>query len=294
MTLPEGIHHGVSEAIYHADPCVAPSLSASIARTLLRQSPLHAWHAHPRLNTYPQDADASEASDAGTILHKILLGRGVDIVPIDAPDFRTKAAKEARDAARADGGVPILAHKLNTLHAAAVGARLQIDVHPEGRMLFEPGEPEVTLIWQEGDVWCRARPDFLLDDPRMPILDLKTTGMSAAPADWQRRLVSEYAIQCAFYRRGIAKLRGRTPPMRFIVIEQDPPFGVSVMCAAPALAAYADAEVKRAIRMWRECMQTQQWPGYPAFTAHVDAPQWLLNQQDERLLNEETAREIAA
>ena len=39
--LDTGIHHGVPEARYHSDPCAEPSLSNSIAKLLVRQSPLH-------------------------------------------------------------------------------------------------------------------------------------------------------------------------------------------------------------------------------------------------------------
>ena len=44
-----GIYPGISAADYHADCAPEPSLSSSIARTLLAQSPLHAYHAHPRM-----------------------------------------------------------------------------------------------------------------------------------------------------------------------------------------------------------------------------------------------------
>ena len=42
--LEPGIHN-LSAEVYHADPCVKPSLSSSIANVLLQQSPLHAWMA---------------------------------------------------------------------------------------------------------------------------------------------------------------------------------------------------------------------------------------------------------
>ena len=42
--------YGMSEDCYHADPADAPSLSASIAKILIAETPLHAWTAHPKLN----------------------------------------------------------------------------------------------------------------------------------------------------------------------------------------------------------------------------------------------------
>lgn len=271
--------YNISEAEYHADPCLTPSLSSGIARKLVRQSPMHAWHAHPRLNPAGGDDFNSDAADAGTILHKMLLGKGADIVEIDAPDWRTKAAKEAREEARTAGKVPVLAEKLAELHECAKAARRQIEAHPDGCMLFEPGSSEQAMIWREGQSWCRALVDRTPNDPRLPLIDLKTTGMSAAPGEWERRLVSEYAFQAAFYERGAQALdRANRHPMLFIVIETAAPYAVSVMACAPSLRAIADAEVQRGINLWQHCTSTQSWPGYPAQTAYVDAPAWRINQ----------------
>ena len=63
-----GIHPDVPERIYHDDPAPAPSASASILRTLYRQSAEHAREKHPRLNPRWQDSKSTDAKDAGTIL----------------------------------------------------------------------------------------------------------------------------------------------------------------------------------------------------------------------------------
>ena len=282
--------HGIydlSPEAYHADPCPVPSLSCSIAKKLLRQSPMHAHYAHPRLGGGSFKGD-SQAMDDGTILHTLLLGKGGDIAVIDADDFRTKAAKEAREIARAEGKTPVLAHKMEALEATAAAARRQIMAHPAARALFEPGRAEQAMIWEEDGVWFRSLVDFMPDNPRAALMDIKTTGLSAAPGAWERRLVTEYAIQDAFYARGIEALTGRArPPMLFVVIETDAPHGVSVMAAAESLRAVAKADVERAVRIWRKCMETGEWPGYPQFIASVDAPNWLLNQMEEQILHDE-------
>ena len=285
LMLPPGIHLNIPAAAYHADPCGVPSLSSGIARTLLAASPMHAWHRHPRLNPQHTDGGSSDTMDAGTILHKILLGRGGDIEVIDAADYKANAARAARDAARADGKTPILAHKLDGLHECAKAARQQIEAHPDARHLFEPGDAEAVLIWNEPGITCRAMVDFLPHAPTMPMLDLKTTKMSAAPESWQRSLISTYCIQDEFYNSGNAILARPRPPMRFIVIEQDAPYGVSVLCADPSLSAVAAQKVERAKAIWRQCMHSGDWPGYPLHTAHVAAPAWMLSaMEDEQFM----------
>jgi hypothetical protein len=78
-----------------------------VAKILLDRSPLHAWHAHPRLNPdYRHDDDTK--FDVGNIAHKLMLGRGKDIVVLEFDDWRTKAAKDAREAAAAAGKLAVL------------------------------------------------------------------------------------------------------------------------------------------------------------------------------------------
>ena len=302
--LTEGIWPGVSDGIYHADPCPEPSLSSGIARLLLSRSPMHAWHAHPRLNPNHEPRAGNKAMDAGSMIHKILLGVGQDIEVIEVPygpkhakagqlvtDYKTDAAQAARDAVIARGAIPVFAGDLAEIHEAAAAIRKGIEATVEGAMLFEPGIPEATLIWREGSIWCRARADYLLNDPFMPILDLKTTKLSANPEEWQRKLAADYCFQDAFYRRGLTALRQETPPMRFIVGEQEKPHGVAVCCAAPSLAAYAEDGVERAIRMWGKCLASGNWPGYSPQTAHVECPPWLLNRMEEQSMREELESE---
>lgn len=286
--LDQGIHFGVPEDRYHQDVAPEPSLSNSIAKILVRQSPLHAWHRHPRLNPDHEPDEGGDAADMGSIIHKLLLGVGAEIEEVRVrygskhdkagqfvTDWRTREAAEARDAARAAGRIPVLPHVLAQAHQAAAAARKQLARHPDGSMLFEPGKPEATLVWQEDVIWCRARVDWLLDDPTLPPIDLKTTKLSAAPDSWERRVQQEYAVQAAFYQRGLRAL-GREPraPMLFLVVEQEPPFGVSVLAPAPSLMELADREVERAIQIWTRCIRDDAWPGYPPFTAWVEAKPW--------------------
>jgi hypothetical protein len=56
---------------YLADPCPEPSLNASIAEILLRQSPLHARDAHPRFTHVRREH--SDAFDLGMAVHALVL-----------------------------------------------------------------------------------------------------------------------------------------------------------------------------------------------------------------------------
>src|SRR5437879_7147617 len=105
-----GIYRGISEAEYRADPCPSPSLTQSLCKILIERSPHHAWTECPRLN--PDFlADNDTKFDIGNVAHRIILGRGKDVVPVDFPDWRTKAAQEARQLAFNGGRIAVLLHQ---------------------------------------------------------------------------------------------------------------------------------------------------------------------------------------
>lgn len=279
---------------YHRDCVVEPSLSNSTARILLDQSPLHAHYAHPRLTPEPAEPRESTAvMDFGSALHKLLLGAGADIEVIPFGDYRKDAAKERRDEARQFGRIPLLETVWQRVQAAAHVARTQMLAHPDCLDFFAPGTSEAVMVWQDGGTWCRAMVDRLPDDPTAPLYDVKTTGLSAAPGEWEQRMVRQYRTQPAFYARGAKALRGRMPPpMRFIVVEMQAPYAVSVMASAPSLDEIAQADVERAVALWRTCLRDDAWPGYPLHTAHIEAPNWLFNAAADQAIRNEMMETI--
>lgn len=290
ITTP-GIYADVSEAVYHADPCPTPSLSNSIAKILLDQSALHAADQHPRLRVPDPDDEPREitaAMDFGSALHKTMLGKGAEITLIEASDYRKDVAKGERDSARAAGRIPLLRPAYDRMTRAAEAGLRQMRERADCQDFFAPGISEAVIAWQDGDVWCRSMVDRLPDDPRAPAFDLKGTGLSAAPTEWDRRLVRAYRTQSPFYGRGLKAIRKiEPPPLRYVVVEDKRPFAVSVLTHAPSLYQTAAADVDRAIRIWGDCLRSGRWPGYPQHTAHVEAPNWLLNAADEQALRDE-------
>jgi hypothetical protein len=289
MITSAGIYD-LSSDEYHADPCPAPSLSHSVARILLDRTPKHAQYAHPKFRTQER-GDATAVMDAGSALHKLILGEGDEIAILDFADYRKAAAQEARDVARDAGQIPILAGAYQGLLDCASAALGEMRQHPDLQAFFGQGQSEAVIAWQDnGGIWCRGMVDRLAADPKAPVFDIKTTGLSAAP---EGRLQREYATQAAFYRRGLKAVRGVDPgPFLFVVIETDAPYGVSVMTPAPALLDCAERPIDEAIALWGECLSTDNWPGYPRLTAYVDAPGWMLDRQEERAVRREAIAEM--
>lgn len=119
----------LDEAKYHAD---RDSLSVSGAKLLLR-SPALFRH---RLD-HPEHKDVF---DLGSAAHKLVLGVGPDLAVIDADSWRTKAAQEERDAARAAGAIPLL----KADHERVVAMADRLAEHKTAMTLLSEGEPEVS------------------------------------------------------------------------------------------------------------------------------------------------------
>ena len=265
-------------ADYHADPCPEPSLSCSLAKMLCASSPLHAFYAHPRLNPQAVEENGNHFN-LGTAAHALLLEGRDAMAIIDAPDWRTKAAKEQRDAARAAGQTPLLAHVAQDVVAMVGALRDHLHLHTDGgALMFTDGEPEQTLIWCEDDVWCRARLDWLRSD-RSRIDDYKTTSASANPEMWARTMFGAgFDLQAAWYLRGLRAVSGDPlddpAAFRFAVQETSPPYAVSVIALNPDAMFLAEKKCLYAIEQFREALASGDWRGYPRRTAYATLPAW--------------------
>lgn len=284
MITTPGIFKGFDVQEYFNDPCPEPSLTQSIAKALLDRSPAHAAAAHPRLRlTAEEPDDAPEKYDAakaiGNAAHALMIGRGKTIAVGDFPNWQTKVAKEYRAAAMVSGQEPVLAKHMAKAEkmVAAGGAQLQalgwVDV-------FNQGAGEVVIAWKEGDLWFRALVDWMVDTTM--IYDVKTTSLSCAP-HMIGKLMGDagWSIQAAFIERGLDVLdpdnRGRRT-FRFIPQENDIPFALTGVELTEAVMTLGRKEVQRAIDIWGCCMETDEWPAYPAKVCFPEMPTWRETQ----------------
>lgn len=269
------------------------AFSASLAHTLLEQSPFHAWHRSP-WNPDAVREDSNEA-DIGTYAHAMLLEGGhAGLVVVDAKDWRTNAAKEEREAARAAGKLAILAHKVSAVEAMVEAARVYLAAS-ELRGVFESGAAEQTILWQEvvhaesgrsatdaRIVHCKARPDWLTADASICV-SYKTTDGSAEPNGWIRRQLPQYDVGMALYEHGIrAACKVERTRVVHLVQEQVAPYSCSLIGLSPASQDIAERKLARALATWEACLQRGQFPAYPANICWADPTGWQLAQEEER------------
>jgi hypothetical protein len=267
--------YAISDEDYLADPVIQPSLNNTTARLLLI-SPAHAWAAHPRLGGAPDaERDSTDAQDIGTVAHAMFLLGEDRVRVLNITDFRTNKAKELRDAAIAEGRIPL---KLSSYE----GVRRVVDKLEEFRLrtgAFTGGKPEQTLVWREANQWGRCKVDWLPDEPGAFLWDLKTTS-ALANADTFGRSAFGYDMQAAYYPRGAECVRGEPPEgMRFCVVETKPPYGIKVFEYTPAALDDANEEIAEAIALWERCRDTGAWPSYSDEVEWIDIPPWKLKDR---------------
>lgn len=301
-----GLHEGVSHKAYHDDPCEVPSLSASIAMILLRDSPDHARCAHPRLTAFPNKADdrgeeeeGGEGVDEGepekenpfksrgTLIHALALGGGVDLETVmkcdaktgllsEADTYQTKSARAHKAAIIASGRVPVIASKLKA-------ARMVAD--EIARKVPLPKVREVTGVWESDGVLCRGRIDAL-DMPQR--YDLKTCESAARAATGNHVLDFGLHIAEASYTDMLEtlypELRGKVPPMQYIFFEVKKPHGFLIRTIDAELREEGERCWRQAKRTWQRCLESDNWPNYEPGIGVIDAPPKLAALQLERMV----------
>ena len=251
---------GVSHSAYHADQLPgSPRFSRSVAVTLLQQSPLHAYAAHPALGGAAAD-EPTESMEKGALVHQLLLGGGLEIARVEFPDWRTKAAQAEREEARERGALPVLAHLLDEAAEAAralSGRLLGHDV-----ILGDPFDAEVTALWDSEGVRCKAR--FDLYPGGCWIGDLKVQrNLNVRAFEWGLSKLG-LEIQAHAYQAALAavhpELEGRTS-FEWLLVERKPPYDVAIIPAGRSLVSLGESKWKRALKLWRECLASGVWPG---------------------------------
>src|SRR5690349_3320020 len=101
-----GVFLDVPESEYHADAFGAElRLSVSIAQDLVLESAAHAYLHHPRLGG--ESRVPTKEMDRGSLIHKLLLGKGADVAVVECEAWTKKKDKAARDEHRNAGRLPI-------------------------------------------------------------------------------------------------------------------------------------------------------------------------------------------
>lgn len=279
--LATGVHADVDAARYHADDlCAEPSLSSSLAKVLVTQTPRAAWLQHPRLNArFNPFETGSDKFALGDATHDTLSsdGRRIDLAPFN--DWKSGDARKFRDKSRAQGRVPLT--KPQAVQVAGIAATT---LNQLVRLKIDLGAQEHVFIAHNHGATLRA----MMDSFAPPFVrDFKCTKINLAnDVTVGRHLVEMgYDLRAWFYLH-VAGLvfpewAGR---LRFewIMVEEDEPHGVRIVEADATFLEMGRRKGQHAIRLWERCMASGVWPHLEDLSRTVPYPNWAENQWLER------------
>lgn len=266
-----GIYQNIPDTEYHAAKDI---LSSSGARRLITSTPRKFYEEMTTVRPY------NPAFEIGHAAHTLMLTVGDPFEVVDADSWRTKDAKEARDAALQAGKTPLLAKEYAQVRAMA-DAILE---HPVAGELFTRNDTtsEQSLYWtdEQTGVACRARPDLAVNDWSL-IVDYKTT-LSADPKEFAKSIAKYgYHQQQAWYCEAVETLTGVRPEFVFVCQEKTPPYEVSLIQLDADAVRIGGRLNEDARSIYAACMDSGVWPSYPTSVQVVGLPAWALRQAEQ-------------
>lgn len=216
-----GLVPDMDDAEYHG----GPELSSTGAKRLAR--------CPAEFADYLKNRVEKPEFDFGHAVHSLILGKGQEVVVVDAPDWKTKAAREERDAAHAAGKTPLLAKTF--LEAKAVAQTVLDDQHVGAWFTGDDGFNELSAFAVDPETGCpiRARADRLVEtyDGIARILDIKTTGKDVHAWDLGGRYgtISKLGYhQAAHLYEHVFALNGIRAVYTLVFVTVDAPYRVKV------------------------------------------------------------------
>lgn len=286
-TLGVGLHYNIPASVYHADPCETPSLSSSIAQTLLEQSPAHAALKHPRISPGTK-LDPSKRMRFGSSVHAVLSGDESEIVVGEFKDFKKDEARDWKALVIASGRVPMLRHEMDSQTGTVNALISKAGNGCDNKPFVSHGQSEVTVIWKEGEIYCRARFDRLVISPdgfTADIWDWKVTG-DVSDESLRRRIEDGwYFMRAAFYLRGlhavIPSISGRGC-FFWTFVEDKAPHAVRRVPLCESWRHWGNIMSSRAIDMWSGCLKSGNWSDpLDGLTRNLLPNDWFTRKMEE-------------
>lgn len=293
LDLPDGLHAGIPEALYHARiPGVA---SKSVLDMYDRAPAVHdAW-------LKGAEGKTSEAFAFGKAFHCAVLEpdvyRATYTVEPDftfaEPDFgdcRFKEAKAKRDAWREANGYKESLSARDRWREANAGKQLleqadataiagmvrSIAAHPlASKMLLGDGVSELTVKWTDPatGIVCKSRADRYAKAFRLCV-DLKSTDDARASVFAKSVANHGYHRQAAFYEDGFAAVGEPLDGFVFVAVEKRPPYLVAIFNLEDEDVMDGRRENRAHLSMMAECIERGVYPGYPETIQTLSLPRW--------------------
>lgn len=156
----------------------------------------------------------------------------------------------------------------------------ELSINPEANALLNcDGHTELSIVWDEDGILCKARIDKLAYE--VAIADLKST------LDIERfqNTIGRFGYhrQMAHYQRGWEILTGDTLPTWLIAVESSEPNTVQAAPLHEESLAVGYSARRKLMDQLRNCLETDHWPGKPN-PSHWHVPAWAEEEEAIELI----------
>jgi hypothetical protein len=292
-----GVYAGVDIERYHHDPDLFDgfSISSSGLRALLRR-PAEYWWSSP-YNPSSQEPESKPALDFGKAAHMLLLGEDgfagqYSLRPATYTDSKGDEkpwngnATSCKDwlAQQAKAGRTVITETdiAHIRHMADALSRKEAI-----RLGILNGKIERSIFHKDRDIWLKSRPD-VIPISSGDFVDLKTAA-SVDDETLSRAIFAHgYHVQAGLLRVIVREILGPDAftSFTFVFVEKAPPYDVRVMQLKDADIDIGERQARQGLKLLRECLRRQEWPGYDGFDQHIsyiEMPSWAKTRIDNEL-----------
>lgn len=146
----------------------------------------------------------------------------------------------------------------------------------QAHQLMSRGDAEVS-VWGQHDgtgLLTKCRPDWLREDI---CVDLKTCSCASPRAFGRTVIEYGYDLQQAHYLNTLCSAGKPVDIFAFIAVESEPPYLSQVYQLDGAADGHATRRWHRIMTRFKECLETNHWPGYTD-DVKLALPNWYYQQ----------------
>ena len=188
-------------------------------------------------------------------------------------DYKAWRAKQPRESAILSAQEK--EHVLNMYNSAMKKERFSEIFNGDGHAHY-------VVVWQDYStgIWCKAEIDWIRANGT--VVDLKS---SADASYWffqrqARRL--GYANQGVFYLQGLTAVTGKMhTSFMLAVVESEPPFESHIFRVGNDQLLNAQVENENRIELLAQCLEKDEWPGYPDQIMDLESGQYEFEDYDD-------------
>lgn len=299
MTITENcIIPDMNENDYHNDPCETVSLSSGMAKGFLHKTELQVKLGSRRLSPDIKHK-TTDAMNLGNLCHAKILGQDDPFIIAPFKDWRTNDSKDAKQAILDQDKIPLNETESGRIlpSLASMHERLldQLSEYPEYANIFDDGNAEVSAFGHDGQIWNRARFDWIKDNSLL--VDYKTTGLSIAQWERNQLWADGGYIQEVHYRKVYELATGhKAKGFVYIVQENFAPYLMRVVVIDDSIRDEIERRYEYARQRFINCLETDEWRGHPPLVGHsFPAPwvvkDWEVTDAEEQMRQEDEPKE---